>query len=217
MEGAIQFAVARGALTSCNHPKPFGPEWEYEETEGCHCVEVWNGPWYVLNQMSLDFWLKQLAAGKRLVAVGGSDYHHRGELEQTPPRAPGTPTVWVHVTETPSARAILQAIRQGHVALSDEPDGPLLDLRAGTGLGGDVLPRPASSRLAVHVRCERGAGNQLSLLNQHGILFEQNISSADEEVAVELEVGDSLYVRAELRDSQDTMRALTNPIYLTDV
>ena len=217
MEAALRFAGDRGAVTSCGHPKPFGPPWDYESVTNYHCVEVWNGPWTLLNQMALDFWVSQLATGRHIPAIGGSDYHRKRELQDNPPRAPGTPTVWVYVPETPSASAILDAIRHGHVSLSDEPNGPFLDLRAGhafPAMGGDVIARPQDGRLAVRAHCQRGAGHQLRLLDQQGVLFEQAISEADAVVATELPVTHSLYVRAELRTADEGMKTLTNPVYL---
>ncbi|NOG48474.1 MAG: CehA/McbA family metallohydrolase [Chloroflexi bacterium] len=45
MQTAVDAALAAGYLISCNHPRPFGPEWSYPEVTGFHCIEVWNGPW----------------------------------------------------------------------------------------------------------------------------------------------------------------------------
>jgi len=217
MAAAIRFAVARGAITTCNHPKPFGPPWEYPDVEGYHCIEVWNGPWYQMNQMALDFWTERLAQGKRIVAIGGSDYHRRSQLLEEPPRAPGTPTVWVHITGAPDAAALLDAIRRGHVSLAEEPNGPFLELRAGTNataMGGDTLTPPTNGQLLARINCWRGAGLELSLLDQRGILFKQPITTPQELVRTELNVKESMFVRAELRDSADNLKALTNPIYL---
>jgi hypothetical protein len=219
MAAAIRFAAERGAVASCNHPKPFGPPWEYAEVAGYHCIEVWNGPWYTLNQAALDFWLEQLARGRRIPAVGGSDYHRKGQLAERPPRAPGTPTVWVYAGGMPGEQAILQAVRQGRVSLSDAPDGPFLDLRAGTefaALGGDALPQPPDGRLAIRLRCLRGVGHRLQILDQQGTLLERVIAEPDQTVALELPVARSLFVRAELRDATGTMKALTNPVYLDE-
>lgn len=215
MAAAIRYAVAHGAVTTCNHPKPFGPPWDYPEVEGYHCIEVWNGPWYQMNQSSLDFWSERLAQGKRIVAIGGSDYHRRSELAEDPPRAPGTPTVWVYVPARRDASAILDAIRQGHVSLSDEPNGPFIELRAGTNgtiMGGDVLVKP-EPRLAVQAHCLRADGFVLQLLDQHAVLFEQPVTQADQTIRSELDVRSSLFVRAELRARDDNLKALTNPIY----
>ncbi len=216
MAAAVAAANDNGAITCCNHPKPFGPPWEYEQITNYQCIEVWNGPWYLMNQMALDFWLGQLAAGRRVPAIGGSDYHRREELEQEPPRAPGTPTTWVRVAETPTAAAILQAIRQGHISLSDNPEGALLELTAGSDLAalcGDSLRLGSDELLEVQVRCQRGAGNQLRLYDQRGMRWEQAVRKEDETIRARLPVRESLYVRAELRSADDDMKALTNPIY----
>src|SRR5690606_23587317 len=53
MRRAIEFAIEGGALTSCNHPRPFGPPWEYEDVNLSHCIEVWNGPWRLMNNVAL--------------------------------------------------------------------------------------------------------------------------------------------------------------------
>lgn len=214
MAAALRFAAERGALTACNHPKPFGPPWDYDSVTNFDCVEVWNGPWTLLNQMALDYWTSLLTTGRRIPAIGGSDWHRQKELDDNPPRAPGTPTVWVYVPEESNAHAILDAIRRGHVALSDEPNGALLYLRAGESMGGDVIARPSDGKLAMRVHCQRGSGNVLQLLNQEGVLFTQAIVGADALIEMELMVERSLYVRAELRTPEDGLRSLTNPIYL---
>lgn len=216
MRAALQFANDRGAVTSCGHPKPFGPPWEYESVTNFQCVEVWNGPWTLLNQMALDYWVSLLATGKRITAIGGSDYHRQRELAMTPPRAPGTPTIWAYVPGTPSTSAILDAIRLGHISLSDEPNGPFLELRAGqnrTAMGGDTLEQAANGDLSIHIHCQRAAGCQLQLLDQQSVLFRQTILKDDETISTTCPVGTSLYVRAELHTAAEDLKALSNPVY----
>jgi hypothetical protein len=41
MKAIIQFANERGGLTSCGHPKPYGPDWNYRDVTDFNCVEVW--------------------------------------------------------------------------------------------------------------------------------------------------------------------------------
>lgn len=216
MRAALQDANQRGGLTSCAHPKPFGPDWAFPEVDNFQCVEVWNGPWNGLDELSLDFWLKLLAKGRRVPAVGGSDYHRPGEQAGGMARDLGTPTSWVFVPGAPGASAILDAVRQGHVSLSSAPDEPFLELRAGAGyaaLQGDNLPHAAE--LAVQVRCLRGAGLHLTLLDQNGRLWEEAIAKASTVISCQVETAASQYVRAELRDADGRMGAMTNPIYLT--
>jgi len=217
MAAALQHArTCSRALTACNHPKPDGPAWEYPEVAGYDCIEVWNGPWEDLNQAALDFWLGQLARGRRIPAVGGSDFHNRAGDGTGIARLPGNPTIWVYTPSAPGEANILQAVRRGHVAISETPAGPLLELRAGTSLpalGGDSLPRP-DDEIDMRVRCLKGKGYWLRLLDERGVLFERKIRAADETVSTGLPVTSSLYLRAELRDANGSMKALTNPVYL---
>jgi PHP domain len=215
MAEAVRFASAHGALTSCNHPKPLGPPWEYPDVTNYDCVEVWNGTWGARNEHALDFWLSQLKRGKRKPAVGGSDFHRRSQMYETPPRVPGLPTTWVRVPGEADAASILRAIAQGHVTLSAQPEGPLLELDVESGLAqaGDQVSVSGKGQIDVRLRCRGGAGAELRLLDQRGILFSEQFREEDETVHPRLNVAASLYVRAELRDAESSMLAMTNPVY----
>ena len=152
---AMQAAAASGALVSVNHPKPFGPAWEYSAASGYHAVEVWNGPWQALNSVALDWWEQQLRAGQRLVALGGSDTHH---LTAANPRSRlGHPTTWARVDADPSPAAILAALRAGHVFISRDPSGPQLYLER----QGDTIEVRAidAERAALLLVSDRGHRN----------------------------------------------------------
>ncbi len=213
MEAAIQRAIDLGALTSCNHPKLYGPPWDYPEVANFHCVEVWNGPWSGLDEMALEYWTSLLAAGRRVPAVGGSDFHNAHEGE----RNIGTPTNWIYQPGKPDAAGILQAVRQGHVSLSDVPDGPFLELRAGQNLaamGGDAVELPSSGGLPVRACCQHGDGCLAQILDQRGVVFEQAVNEPDASFDWTLSGSESRYIRVELRESSGRLRALTNPIYI---
>jgi hypothetical protein len=217
MRTALQQANRLGAVTSCGHPKPFGPDWDYREVQDFQCVEVWNGPWTGFNELSLEYWTSLLAAGRRIPAVGGSDFHRAGDRAGGRERDLGTPTNWIFVPGEASAETILAAVQAGHTSLSDEPNGPFLELRSGKDemamMGDRVVPLPDGT-LPVRVHCLRASGRRLLLLDQRGKLFEAEIHAGDEAVEVTLPVTGSLYVRAELRDEEDHMYALTNPVYI---
>ena len=66
---AMHAAAASGAFVSVNHPKPFGPPWQYPAATGYHAIEVWNGDWPQQNDVALSFWDQQLRAGRRIVAL----------------------------------------------------------------------------------------------------------------------------------------------------
>jgi hypothetical protein len=121
------------------------------------------------------------------------------------------------VPAEPSASSILDAIAAGHVRLSAGPEGPHLDLQAGARYVakiGDSIQVPEAGRLRVRARCAGGKGGALRLLDEHGALLDTVLQSDEESVESELDVGRSLYVRAELRGDRESLLALTNPIYL---
>ena len=214
MSGAIQEAVKRGFLVSCNHPRQFGPPWTFENVEGFHCVEVWNGPWPLLNEECLAFWETKLRAGKRFSAVGGSDCHF---LKREHHASLGTPTTFVYCEGDPSPAALLDALRAGHAFISEAPTGPEIRLYAGSAMMGDTL-QPEGSTVDFSIRTRRAAGMILELYGAGGVLFHQALDDAQTEHSIPLEVHDTLYVRAQLvteSDGDRRVHALTNPIYLS--
>jgi hypothetical protein len=218
LKSALQRAADLGGLVSCNHPKPYGPSWDFPEITNFDCLEVWNGPWEVINDIALDYWLALLASGRRITAVGGSDYHRAGELWGDAERQLGSPVNWVCVPGEITAQTILDAIRAGHVCLSDEPAGPLLVISAGADLRilpGDCASPDQAGSIRLHLSCLGGAGGHLRLLDQTGSIHEQPVPGGQFAGEVDLDVRNSLYVRAELRAPDGHLRALTNPIYLS--
>ena len=183
----MQAAAASGALVSVNHPKPFGPPWEYPDANGFHCVEVWNGGWPEANETSLTWWNSLLQQDRRIVAVGGSDTHH---LKDPSGDRLGKPTTWVHADR--SVPAVLGALRAGNVFISHDVDGPQLYL------SGD------------RIRVVDALGAQLLLMTDSGLASSATIPSTDWTTSVSLE---SRYVRAEVRAPTGEMLALSNPIW----
>jgi hypothetical protein len=216
IQDAIEFANKRGALTSCNHPKPYGPNWDFPQVANHHCVEVWNGPWTGLNEVSLEYWLELIASGRQVPAVGGSDFHSYCEWSGNRERMLGSPANWVYVPGEPNQANILSAIRQGHVSLSEDPQGPYLELRGGENyeyMGGDRIEGSNHGGLPIQVFCQGGSGAQLRLLDQNGALLEKIISSEEITLPYIADTSHSLYIRCELRSSDFELRAITNPIY----
>lgn len=211
MRRAIAFAVDRGCLSSCNHPRDLGPMWEYGDVEGYQCVEVWNGPWPLLNDQSLAFWEKRLREGKRLVAVGGSDMHR---LKSEHHARMSTPTMWIYCSSQPSAAGILAGLRAGHAFISDAVDGPRVYLSSGAAMMGDALAY--ADEIEIQVRVVNGAGLRLQLLDAQGVRYETLVGGNDQTVSVVISEA-RLYLRAQLieDDARElVVRALTNPIYV---
>lgn len=230
VEAVIRLAHAVGGLCSINHPKTNGPEWEYDTSLPVDSMEVWQGPWAHKNTESLALWEGLLNSGRRLPAVGGSDYHCPAGEDPNFLRL-GQPTTWVKVTER-SVRGVLDAIRAGRASISAFPDGPRLDLRAHTpavsaGMGEELLlgwGRAAEVELDV----ERGTGWTLRLVVDGEVAREVSITTAT--ATVHLTVAPERYLRAELvgdaprellppnippgLELREWRWALSNPIYI---
>jgi hypothetical protein len=210
----IKEADARGFLVSCNHPRPFGPDWAFPQVEGFACVEVWNGPWQLMNTNCLAFWENKLRQGERLTAVGGSDHHftRRQHIARV-----GQPTTYIYLNEAPSAAALLRALRAGHAFITESPTGPRIDLRTGEAMIGDVVARPADGMLPISISISGGKGSVLQLIGMNELLAQTEILSDDEKLDFTINVVSTSYVRAQLIDPANSyVRALTNPIYLQD-
>jgi predicted metal-dependent phosphoesterase TrpH len=197
---AMRAATASGAVVSINHPKPYGPPWEYPDAVGYHAVEVWNGAWERLNHVALAWWEQQLRAGRRLVALGGSDLHRLRTPDPDPRHARdlGVPTTWAQVGDDRTPAGVLSALRAGRVFVSRGPDGPqLFFARDGDGV-------------RIHVVDSRGAA--LMLVSADGVEHAAHVTSNDWSARFRISQGGN-YLRAQVMDEHGQMLAVSNPLY----
>lgn len=214
MAQSITEAARRGYLTSCNHSRPYGPEWVYTEADSFDCIEVWNGDWALFNTVSLEFWESRLRAGKRYTAVGGSDCHF---LKRDHIAKLACPTMWVYCDTEPSASALLDSVRAGHVMISESPTGPHIRLNSGEAMMGDVISKPAEGSLPLKLQITNGSGNTLEIHTAAGCIYQCPVQTDDFFLEVAVDVSSTPYIRAQVVDNRELtqrVRALTNPIYL---
>jgi hypothetical protein len=200
VERAMAAAADAGAVISVNHPKPFGPAWEYDTVGSAHAIEVWNGPWSGLNVASLAFWDARLRAGQRLVAVGGSDTHILRGTDPDPRHAPrlGCPTTWVDAGPDADSDAILSAIRDGRTFVSASPAGPQLYLdRSGEDVQASVVD---------------GMHGALLLIGEAGIVASTAVDSDEWSDAFAIPSG-APWLRAQLVAANGEVLALTTPLW----
>ena len=199
----MQAAAASGALVSVNHPKPYGPAWEYPNAVGYHAVEVWNGAWERLNHVALGWWEQQLRGGRRLVALGGSDTHHlrTPEPDNRHARGLGCPTTWAMTGGDRTTQAVLGALRAGQVFVSRGPEGPQL-----------YLDRDREG-VRVHVVGARGAA--LMLISADGVEHAVRIGSDDWSERPRLRDW-AVYLRAQVMDEHGQVLALSNPLFVPE-
>ena len=130
----FESARERGALIIINHPCDPSCGFHFDlEKLPFDALEIWNGPMRESNLQAVALWQSMLEAGKRIPAVGGSDYH-RDELFQIL----GGPCMGVYALSD-SPADILEALKAGHSFIRFAPRGPDILLRVGEAIMGDCV------------------------------------------------------------------------------
>jgi hypothetical protein len=168
-------------------------------------VEIWNGYCKPSDQEALQWFYHWLNEGYRLTATAGTDLHG-----PPPPNVRGALNV-VYAQELSEA-AIIEAIKAGHSYVSA---GPELILTAQTAAGqegmiGDTLLAEATT---VTVRWNRGHEGDGLRLVVDGKVYREKIVAAAGETQWQLAAGQARWCNVELRDPEDGLWAVTNPIF----
>lgn len=162
----------RGGLLSINHDKPTIP-WDYELPDA-DCMEVWQSSWMAWNWIALDRYQQRLADGRRLSAIGGSDFHQPARLMPEGPLALARPTTVLWLDEL-SEDAILTAMKAGRGYVTESPDGPHLSLTA----NGSPMGTTISGAVAATAHTRGAKGDRLFWLDASGILAEEVIEAEE--------------------------------------
>jgi hypothetical protein len=223
MQRIFDDVARRGGLISPNHPK-VGYPWEFASVDGFRVCETWQGPWRFNNTESLEFWERRLKAGNQVVAVGGSDCHSIAPAVFIHPWTLGDPCTWVYVQGPLDEEGVLDAVRAGHVFVSEDPTGPFLELTAECDgrsyLMGDTIEAPAGSPVRYRLRYAGPEDKKLRLYKD-GALWQEWIADKDDmSVDFEATLEERCYVRAEAAgwrgrpERGEVVHALSNPLYL---
>ncbi|KPI38254.1 uncharacterized protein AB675_12148 [Cyphellophora attinorum] len=191
-----------GALVSINHPYAscsrcdWTLDWDHHDA-----IEVWNGRWSPLNELAVRRWQDELVAGKKTVAIGGSDAHH-------PPEQNGLPTTVVR-TSVKSQAGIVQGVREGGVYLVEGPGMELEFSVLVDGIEYDI-GRTAPTGSGTAVLAARGFLDAIAcFVTDTGYVKNQSLT----EDPVRYEVDDSRFIRVEVRNSSDVLLGLANPVF----
>lgn len=226
MARLMAFVHEAGGLFSPNHPKRYGPPWLFTDLRGYGIMEVWQAPWRWHNEESREFWLRHLDDGRRVAAVGGSDTHAIPPAARNQPNGLGEPCTWVRAPGPLDEAGVLEALRAGHVFISESFEGPFLELAADTGDGrfaalmGDVVPVPSSGRLRCRIRYRGPVDKRIILYRNREVYWEAcaPVEEYVEEIGVPVE--DPCYVRLEAvgfrgrPERGEVVHAMTNPVYV---
>lgn len=204
-------AMARGASFTIAHPMAPGDaagctgcRWTFDQMMPgpARQVEIWNGgPWSDYNEEGLALYRRWLSQGHRLVATAGSDIHG--------PEGGQGAIGFNHVeAEALTEAAILQAVALGRNYLSS---GPRLILSSGgVPMGGTVAPDAG-----FHLDWRTGADPaRLVLVDATGPRETRRLAP-DVQGGMDWQGKALGFLMAELRDGQDQLLAVTNPIFIS--
>jgi hypothetical protein len=206
-----------GGLFVIAHPMSVGDpictgcDWHYSDIMPgpARCIEVWNGHRWTSesnNEDALALWYVWLNRGYRMVGTAGTDIH--GPLPDG-----AQPAFNVVYAASLAEQAILEAIGQGHLYLSN---GPHLEFTARNDRGdvammGDCLMIGNGTITASshgHL-----ADDQIRLIADGKVLFHQQ-AGASSDFEWKLSSGAARWYVVELRDQVGSLRAVTNPIFI---
>jgi len=132
MQARFQSAHNRGALIVINHPQDESCGFQFDLTQlPFGAIEIWNGPMRESNLRAVGLWHQMLVAGRKVPAVGGSDFHRENLFQIL-----GGPCMGVYAGSD-APEDILSALRAGQSFITFAPNGPTVDFSAGEAtLGG---------------------------------------------------------------------------------
>ncbi|TDF99742.1 CehA/McbA family metallohydrolase [Paenibacillus piri] len=205
-------ARERGAKIVLNHPHCDFCPWEWDFQVDHDWVEVWNGPWSERNARTLRWWQEQLAGGRRLTAVGGSDVH-----SPDPYIKHAEPCTWV-LAETKTVDDILDGIDAGHVSISCSPEGPFVELQCGNYTIGETVPKDERNRTIRLQANALRAGDRIKLIGNNGVVVDVAPETTDGTAELLADAEHLSFLRAEVwrpvrPGGGFVLAALTNPIY----
>jgi hypothetical protein len=209
IEELARGVAATGAVLSLNHPTAQCAQcgWEHAVPAAASAIEIWNG-WSGPQEAAVALWDRLLRSGRRLTAVGSSDFHRRPQ-----PLGRGSVRVWAPELRTP---AILRSIREGRVIVMGDGSSPapmvLLRIEGQeAGIGDTVTLRPGQPySIAVQAPpLARGVAIVYWNGEKAGEVPLGPSPSSYEGTAT----GEG-YVRVLIRDASGGAWALTNPVFV---
>lgn len=208
--------INEGVFFIIAHPKSPGDpvctgcRWEFEEMMPgiAPAVEIWNGSWQQYNEDGLQLYYQWLNAGHKLVATAGSDIHGK------PPDNVTGSAVNVVYAQVLSEAGILDAIRQGHLYLSDGPDIRLTAKSDGNAeiMMGDTLV--ANSPIQVQGSWGNVSATNVVRLIVDGKVYDESSAKEASEKSWILEAATTQWLLLEVRGDDQQMRSITNPLFI---
>lgn len=210
----VDQARARGALVSINHPYAdcFACSWTHPVPQDMDGIEISN-PGASSLALAIGLWDTLLREGRRITAVGASDWHRAGQQDV------GTASVrvWAEELSTP---AILRAIRERRVIVMADgttPPPQLTVQAAGqTARVGEDLSVGPGAALEIEVAADGAAyaGGRVDLVWRGEVVAQAPVPAAGPLRFTRWANADG-YLRIHVYTAAGAPIALTNPVFVT--
>lgn len=226
LQSIVSDLQQRGMSASINHPTAFcgGCDWSYGEdwSKMMDSVEIWNGGWDVQDELALQKWDVLLQQNKRITAIGSSDSHTPPILKSsyTTNLPIGLPTTHIGAKRL-TEKDLFDAIKRRRVFITEKPEmnlqvqSPKSEVQSQAfELGDEIrlnnLEQPRFRLLAENFP----VGAKVLIIANGEKVREEKIENANFDKEIELSLNRSGYVRIEIRDVNNKMLGLTNPIFI---
>ncbi len=157
------------------------------------CVEVWNTIQHSDNVRNLNWWVAQLMKGRRIAAVGGSDFHR----DQIPGIDMLAMPATITFAESNTPEAILSALREGRSVITCRPGTSMIELNVGgAGLGDTVGLSGGLNGTCVATKLLPGF--ELRVFNNDKIIYSHKAKFYEKSHRAEFAVLEPGFVRAEI-------------------
>ena len=205
-----------GGLAIINHPfyhVKMINSFKYDSTlfDG---VEVWNGNWNILNNLAVNWWNEQLISGHKLIAVGASDSH----VSEGSPNNLGSPQTVVHAQGL-SKSQIIEAIKDGKGYIrSDEKIKIVFEAiseNENAMLGDTLIIREGKESFFLNLKVDNCSGQNMKIISNLGLFRQEVLESDNEDLSFQVNNSKIKFLRIEIRNDEDKMVALTNPIFIS--
>ena len=214
LQSIFDQARAQGALVSINHPYAdcFACTWTHAVPEDLDAIEVSN-PGASNQALAVGLWDSLLRSGRRVTAVGASDWHRTGQQ----PIGTASVRVWADELSTP---AILGAIRARRVVVMADGTTPPPELRVKTTLEtarvGDELSLGPGARMDIEVACEGAAyaGGRVDLVWRGEVVARAPVPPSGP-IRFTRWANEEGYLRVHVYTAAGAPLALTNPVFIT--
>lgn len=209
MQRITREAREHHALVSVNHPKcPICP-YLWEDDSSFQLMEIWNGPMRRANRDAIQWWTQLLCEGRRIPAVGGSDYHRDRDIVKM-----ANPVTAVYSVSS-STEDIMDAIEHGHCYVISNIHGVKLEMHCGDKIFGDVV-NDGRRKHALSIDAENmPLGSCLQVIGEKGII--QELKPASGQIHAKVQIGDIrfayLLAMRTIFPGKKRIIAVSNPIY----